>query len=64
MREDAVERPRDSAEVERVDEKTRVADLVIAQPPAKLLIDGPSLLRGLFLKRAEGSRPQVASSGR
>ena len=53
-----VERPGHLAEVERVDEQTRVPDLpaaAAAHEAPKLLLASPSLPRRLFLEGAEGS---------
>ena len=54
-----VERPRDSGQIKRLDEQTRVPDLPAA-PAAheapKLLLIGPSLPRRLLLEGAEGSK--------
>jgi hypothetical protein len=54
-----VERPRHLAEIQRVDEQTRVSDLpaaAAAHEAAKLLFVCPSLPRRLLLEGAEGSK--------
>jgi hypothetical protein len=57
MREDAIQRPRHPAEIERVDEQGRGLDLPAAagaEETPKLLLMGPSLPRRLLLEGAEG----------
>ena len=59
MSEYEVERPRDLAEIKRIDEQARVSDLAAAaaaHKAAKLPVNGPSLPRRLLLERAERSK--------
>ena len=60
-----VERARDSPEIERLDEETRIADLppaAAAHEAAELVLDRSALPRSLFLERAKGG--EVAFSFR
>jgi hypothetical protein len=53
----SLERPRHMAEIEGVNEQSRVSDLpaaAAAHEAPKLLLSGPSLPRSLLLERAEG----------
>ena len=59
MREHAVERARHPAEIERLDEQTRVPDLpaaAAAHEAPELLLDRPSLPLGLLLERAKRAK--------
>ena len=58
-----VERPRHLAEIERLDEQARVADLpaaAAAHPTLKLLLSRPSLPGGLLLQGAERSKVSLS----
>src|SRR6266511_4794784 len=56
MTKETVQGPRHAREIQRVDEQRRVVDLAAAagaHETPKLLLRGPSLLRGLLLQGAE-----------
>jgi hypothetical protein len=60
VREHTVERPRHPAEIERLDERRREADLPVRQEAAQLVLDRPVPVRGLLLVGAKRSKLAVS----